>query len=142
VVPWRWVVERTFGWFNRYRRLSKDYECNPKSSETRIDIALIGRMSRSAYRRQTATTTCSECARSELGSGRSPFGFRRVEVRNLRARVWALAHASAVPAANSATVEKVKGVLRAVRRWHALRRRQSEPGARFVAGMVKALGKP
>lgn len=46
VVPWRWVVERTFGWFNRYRRLSKDYEHNPKSSEAWIYISAIHRMSR------------------------------------------------------------------------------------------------
>lgn len=26
VMPWRWVVERTFVWLNQYRRLSKDYE--------------------------------------------------------------------------------------------------------------------
>lgn len=26
VLPKRWVVERTFGWLNQYRRLSKDYE--------------------------------------------------------------------------------------------------------------------
>jgi putative transposase len=26
VLPKRWVVERTFSWFGRYRRLSKDYE--------------------------------------------------------------------------------------------------------------------
>ena len=43
---WRWVVERTFGWFNRYRRLSKDYEHNTKSSEAWIYIAMIHRMSR------------------------------------------------------------------------------------------------
>jgi putative transposase len=42
----RWIVERTFGWFNRYRRLSKDYETNPKSSETWIYISAIHRMSR------------------------------------------------------------------------------------------------
>jgi putative transposase len=30
VQKWRWIVERTFGWFGRYRRLSKDYEHNPK----------------------------------------------------------------------------------------------------------------
>ncbi len=46
VQKWRWIVERTFGWFNRYRRLSKDYETNPKSSETWIYIAMIHRMSR------------------------------------------------------------------------------------------------
>ena len=46
VQPWRWVVERTFGWLGRYRRLSKDYEANPRSSETWIYISAIHRMSR------------------------------------------------------------------------------------------------
>ena len=45
VVPWRWVVERTFGWFNRYRRLSKDYEHTLASSEAWINITAIHRMS-------------------------------------------------------------------------------------------------
>lgn len=48
-VKWRWIVERTFGWFGRYRRLSKDYEHNPKSCEAWIDIAMIHRMSRFAH---------------------------------------------------------------------------------------------
>jgi len=46
VHKWRWIVERTFGWFGRYRRLSKDYEHNTKSSEAWIYIAMIHRMSR------------------------------------------------------------------------------------------------
>ena len=46
VRKWRWIVERTFGWFNRYRRLSKDYEHNPRSSEAWIYISAIHRMSR------------------------------------------------------------------------------------------------
>ena len=46
VQPKRWIVERTFGWLNRYRRLSKDYEANPKSSETWVYISAIHRMSR------------------------------------------------------------------------------------------------
>jgi len=46
VQKWRWIVERTFGWFGRYRRLSKDYEHNAKSSEAWIYIAMIHRMSR------------------------------------------------------------------------------------------------
>jgi putative transposase len=46
VHKWRWIVERTFGWFGRYRRLSKDYEHNPASSETWIYIAMIHRMYR------------------------------------------------------------------------------------------------
>ncbi len=39
VLPKRWIVERTFGWFNWYRRLSKDYEHNPKTSEAMIHLA-------------------------------------------------------------------------------------------------------
>ncbi|MEM6844735.1 MAG: transposase, partial [Bacteroidota bacterium] len=37
----RWIVERTFGWFNNYRRLDKDYEYYPKNSETIIQLAMI-----------------------------------------------------------------------------------------------------
>lgn len=46
VLPWRWVVERTFGWLNKYRRLSKDYEILPTSSEAWIQIAMINIMTR------------------------------------------------------------------------------------------------
>ena len=46
VQKWRWIVERTFGWFGRYRRLSKDYEHNPASSEAWIYIAMIHRRAR------------------------------------------------------------------------------------------------
>lgn len=46
VQPRRWIVERTFGWFGRYRRLSKDYERHPRNSETWIYIAMTHRMSR------------------------------------------------------------------------------------------------
>ena len=42
----RWVVERTFGWFNWYRRLSKDYEHLSESSETMIYISMIHLMVR------------------------------------------------------------------------------------------------
>jgi putative transposase len=41
VVPKRWVVERTFGWRSRYRRISKDYERTVQTSETLIAVAMI-----------------------------------------------------------------------------------------------------
>jgi transposase len=41
LLPRRWVVERTFGWFNWYRRLSKDYECLPETSEAMIQVVMI-----------------------------------------------------------------------------------------------------
>lgn len=44
VLPKRWIVERTFAWLGRWRRLSKDYEQNPKVSENVIRIAMIGIM--------------------------------------------------------------------------------------------------
>ena len=46
VSPKRWIVERTLGWFNRYRRLSKDYELLPQTSEAMIRIAMIHLMIR------------------------------------------------------------------------------------------------
>ena len=42
----RWVVERTFAWLGRCRRLSKDYERLPKVSEAMIYLAMIHRMLR------------------------------------------------------------------------------------------------
>ena len=44
VVPFRWVVERTFAWFGAYRRLSKDYEFWSENSEGMIYIASIHRL--------------------------------------------------------------------------------------------------
>lgn len=44
LLPKRWIVERTFGWFGRYRRLSKDYEETQASSEDVIYAAMINRM--------------------------------------------------------------------------------------------------
>jgi len=41
VLPRRWVVERTFAWFGNYRRLSKDYEEDVRSSEGMIYLASI-----------------------------------------------------------------------------------------------------
>lgn len=46
VLPKRWIVERTFGWLGRWRRLSRNYEHLTKSSEAMVKIASIGRMVR------------------------------------------------------------------------------------------------
>ncbi len=44
VIPKRWIVERTFGWWTYYRRLSKDYEQLPKTAETVIKLVMISIM--------------------------------------------------------------------------------------------------
>lgn len=49
----RWVVERTFGWFNHFRRLSKDYEQQTENSEAMIYAAMCRLMLKRLARRQT-----------------------------------------------------------------------------------------
>lgn len=46
VLPFRWIVERTFGWWNRERRLSKDYERLPSTTEAIVHVAMIRLMTR------------------------------------------------------------------------------------------------
>lgn len=41
LLPKRWVVERTFGWLMNCRRLTRDYELLPETSETFIYLAMI-----------------------------------------------------------------------------------------------------
>jgi putative transposase len=41
VPPKRWIVERTFAWLLRSRRLVVDYERNVQTSETLIELAMI-----------------------------------------------------------------------------------------------------
>lgn len=41
VLPRRWVVERTFGWLGRYRRLNRDYERQAQTGETMVYVAMI-----------------------------------------------------------------------------------------------------
>ena len=44
VAPRRWVIERTFAWWNKWRRLSKDYEHNPRSSQAWIYVVMMALM--------------------------------------------------------------------------------------------------
>lgn len=46
VLPKRWIVERTFSLMNRQRRLGKDYEHLPETSEAFIYVAMIRLMLR------------------------------------------------------------------------------------------------
>ncbi len=46
LLPKRWVVERTFGWWSWGRRLTRDYERLPETSETLIYLAMIRIMAR------------------------------------------------------------------------------------------------
>lgn len=46
VIPKRWVVERTYSWFGHYRRLSKDYEFLPTTSEMMLFAAMVHLMLR------------------------------------------------------------------------------------------------
>jgi putative transposase len=51
VLPRRWVVERTFGWWNRERRLSKDYERLPDTTEAWVHVTMSRLMTRRLSRR-------------------------------------------------------------------------------------------
>lgn len=46
VLPKRWIVERTFAWLGRSRRLSKDYEALCETGETLIWIAMTRLMTK------------------------------------------------------------------------------------------------
>jgi transposase len=52
VLPKRWIVERTFGWLDQNRRLSKDYERLPATSETFVYTAMSRLMLRRLARQQ------------------------------------------------------------------------------------------
>jgi putative transposase len=50
VLPHRWIVERTFGWLGRWRRLSKDYEELPRASAAMIYAAMLSILLRRSVR--------------------------------------------------------------------------------------------
>ena len=50
LLPKRWVVERTFGWLNRWRGLAREYDYRPETTEAKILLA----MTRLMLRRLTA----------------------------------------------------------------------------------------
>lgn len=50
LLPKRWVVERTYGWLNRWRGLAREYDYRPETTQAKILLA----MSRLMLRRLTA----------------------------------------------------------------------------------------
>jgi len=77
VLPRRWVVERTFGWLGRHRRLSKDYEVLPETTRAWIYAAMTGvmlrRLAGSNLRRtrsRRGPATCSNDPPRGLGADR------------------------------------------------------------------------
>lgn len=46
ILPRRWVVERTFGWMTRWRRLVRDYEQRIDVSQAMILVAMAGNLIR------------------------------------------------------------------------------------------------
>lgn len=65
VLPRRWVVERTFGWLMRYRRLVRDYERRPEHHEAMVLWATVTIMTR-----QLARTTTGAPPHTRWGSPR------------------------------------------------------------------------
>jgi putative transposase len=53
VLPHRWIVERTLGWLNRSRRLSKNFERLSMSSEAMVYLAMMPLMTKRLAKQQT-----------------------------------------------------------------------------------------
>jgi len=62
VLPKRWIVERTFGWFNRQRQLSKAYDVYAETTEYWVYLASIQvMMRRLARQRQMRESLPDNC---------------------------------------------------------------------------------
>lgn len=59
VQPHRWIVERTFAWWNGFRRLAKDYETQVESSEALIYVGMTHLMLRRVARLDSASLRSS-----------------------------------------------------------------------------------
>lgn len=61
VIPFRWVVERTFGWYGHFRGLSKDYEYHTEISESMIYLASIRLMLKRLSKRKSKIYSNANC---------------------------------------------------------------------------------
>jgi putative transposase len=72
VLPRLWVVERSFGWLGRYRRLCRDFEHTIVSSEAMVYLASIRRtltvvtMEKSNYTPRLDKTLSGACQRGDF----------------------------------------------------------------------------
>ncbi|MGW7426055.1 hypothetical protein ACWGJB_39555 [Streptomyces sp. NPDC054813] len=57
VLPRRWVVERTLSWLMRSRRLARDYETRPESSEAAVLTSMTMLMGRHLARHRSRNVT-------------------------------------------------------------------------------------
>ena len=62
VLPRRWVVERTFAWLGQARRLSKDYERLPTTSEAMIYGAMVRLLLRRIAKHVAADSVAQQAA--------------------------------------------------------------------------------
>jgi putative transposase len=63
LLPRRWVVERTFAWFNGYRGLSKDYEYKVESSQAMIKASMVHLMLRKLHKEKPSPEPRAATAR-------------------------------------------------------------------------------
>ena len=71
VLPRRWVIERSFGWLVKQRRLTRDHEKNPRHHEAFVHLAFIGIMTQrlTAYGRSNLLPDSSQQFDCRLGHG-------------------------------------------------------------------------
>jgi hypothetical protein len=70
LLKWRWIAERTIGWLNLARRLSKDYEVLPDSSETFIRLTMISIMLARLAQQTRLTVPASAAERTARSASR------------------------------------------------------------------------
>jgi transposase len=71
VVGLTWIVERTFAWLARNRRLSKDYELKVQTSEAFIDLRPSASRSNGSPRGKTSQTPSNTCLLLAVGQAQS-----------------------------------------------------------------------
>jgi len=151
-LPKRWVVERTFSWLGQNRRMSKDYERLPESSEVLIYAAMSRLMARRWLTHESFQTVSS---RSSENAIRPKFvaGSDREATPGLRGtgRFTTGDPGSAVaPAVRTVEPQRLQPSALAIRvrreeprsGWRSGRRPHAEPGRYPAFGRIARVGVP